>query len=88
MLLKVSRSQYLIVRSVDPFARVSVKGLNSTVVTFWLGTSKFSTNLLFLRSQIFSAPSLLPDAIHLPSGDCLIALMVPLCSLNVATCLA
>ena len=88
MLWKFSRSQYLIVRSVEPLARVSVIGLNSIVVTFWLGISKFSINLLFLRSQILSVPSLLPDAIHFPSGDYLIALIESVCSLKVATCLA
>ena len=40
MLVKFSRSQYLTVRSVDPFAIVRWQGLNSSVVMRWPGKWK------------------------------------------------
>ena len=85
MLWKVSKSQYFTVLSEEPFARVRCYGLYSRVVTCCPGISKLARTLSAVTSQIFSEPSVLPDATHLPSGDILIVLIVSLCSLNVAT---
>ena len=80
-----SKSQNFTVRSVDPFAIVSVWGLNCKQVTDWPGNSKFASSLSAVTSQIFREPSELPEATHLASGDIWSVLMAPECSRNVAT---
>ena len=80
-----SRSQYFTVRSVDPLAMVRVWGLNWRQVTDDPGNEKLASILSAFTSQIFKEPSELPEATHLASGDIWSALIVPVCSLKVAT---
>jgi hypothetical protein len=78
-----SKSQNFTVRSVEPFAIVSVWGLNYKQVTDWPGNSKFARSLSAVTSQIFREPSVLPEATHRASGDIWRVLMAPECSRKV-----
>lgn len=78
-----SKSQYLIVLSVDPLAKAKFWGLYSRQVTDWEGKVKFYSTFPVEMSHIFNGPSWDPDATHLLSGESYAHVIGPECSLKV-----